>query len=81
MNSKFLIFAPDGSEPEEMIYAIKSGDQVEVRVNGSRKTTTDLFKMIFRSICPKDRFEKILFLIIMLDFIEELKESEEISNG
>lgn len=81
MDSKFFIFSSDGSEPEEMIYAIKSGDQVEVRVNGSRKTTTDLFKMIFRSICPKDRFEKILFLIIMLDFIEELKESEEISNG
>lgn len=81
MNSKFLIFAPDGSEPEEMIYAIKSGDQVEVRVNGSIKTCTNLFKMIFRANCPKDRFEKALFLIIMLEFIKELKEIEEISNG
>lgn len=81
MESNFIIYSKNGSEPEEMIYAIKSGNAVETRVNCTFKTGLSLLEFIIRSMCQQDKLHRTLFLISVLDIIHKIKESEDIRNG
>lgn len=81
MKSNYIIFSQNGSEPEEMIYAIKSGNAVETRVNCTVKTGLSLLEFIIRSMCQQDKLHRTIFLISVLDIIDKIKKDEGFCNG
>lgn len=81
MKSNYIIFSQNGSEPEEMIYAIKSGNAVETRVNCTVKTGLSLLECIIRSMCQQDKLHRTIFLMSVLDIIGKIKKGEDFCNG
>ena len=81
MKSNYIIFSQNGSEPEEMIYAIKSGNAVDTKVKCTFKTGLSMLEFIIRSMCPQNKMHRTIFLLSVLDIIGKINEGEDSCNG
>ena len=77
---EFIIFSPGGKEPEQMIYAVLSGGDLSVCVQGENDNLLCFLFEILKGLCPEDKSEREMFIGLVINMLKVLDSNIETEN-